>query len=98
MLTAAISLIMLMLSLTSCASKTVYTMPELYMPDFPAPDGWILLDENREEVTDNNTNIVYVLVPYEWVSGPLLDFKIAYDETCLYYETLKKAYVGEQTE
>lgn len=87
---------MLLLSSTSCVSKTVVIVPDLFFPSFPDPDGWIFLDENKNEVTDNDTDITGVWIPYEWVSGPLLDFKLEYDETTLLYFTIKNGYSGNR--
>lgn len=78
--------------LTSCASKTVVIIPDLYFPQFPAPEDITFLDKNKEEVTTEEKEIKYILLPYEWYSGPLLDFKNEYDETKLYYSELKKGY------
>lgn len=85
--------------LTSCASNRVEDdFPELYFPKFPAPKEIYFLDENKEEVTTEEKEIVYIIVPYEWFAGELLDFKIDYNLTKLYYEEFKRGFyaVGDK--
>ena len=70
--------------------KTVYAVPELYFPKFPAPEkNTIPLDENYKKVTDNDTDIEYVLMPF-WYYKLIVDYKISVDEQKAKYEAFKQ--------
>ena len=92
-----ILLILLTLVMNSCQSnktrteyKTVYAVPELYFPKFPAPGkNTIPLDENYKKVTDNDTVIEYVLMPF-WYYKLIVDYKISVDEQKAKYEAFKQ--------
>lgn len=77
----------------SCASNanTVVIVPDLYFPSFPVPE-MVYLDKDGNEVVDEDTDIKSVLINYDFIKGELLDFKLEYDETRLYYFTIRNGY------
>ena len=83
----------LMLAMSSCQSdkviteyKTIYATPDLYFPKYPAPGNNVLpLDENYKRVTDNETEIQYVMMPF-WYYKLIVDYKVKVDETEAKYE------------
>lgn len=69
------------LLLTSCLSNKVVTVyPELYFPQFPAPDMVVPYDENMEKVTAPQTEIKYVCITFEYYKR-LAEFKMDLKET-----------------
>ena len=80
----ALSWIILMLALTACASHPrgekketpapVITVKTVYFPSFPdPPDGLIPLDKDNNIVTSDDTEIVYMLIPY-WYWNLIIDY------------------------
>jgi len=66
--------------------KTIYATPDLYFPTYPAPNGNVLpLDENYKRVTDDDTEVVYVVMPY-WYYKLITDYKAGVDEQKAKYE------------
>lgn len=82
-----------MLVLTSCASKQKeeFELPLLYFPKFPDPASVIPLDEELQEVTDEQTEIKFVLLPW-WYWQLIVWFKIEIDETKIFYQTFYNDY------
>ena len=86
-----------MLVMNSCQSnktkteyKTIYATPELYFPKYPEPKGNVVpLDENYKRVTDNNTDIEYVMMPF-WYYKLIVDYKVSIDEQKAKYEAFSK--------
>ena len=79
-----ISLIILMLALTACVSHPKEDKKEtpapiagsdiVYFPSFPeVPDDIIPLDKDNNIVTSNDTEIVYMLIPY-WYWNLIIDY------------------------
>jgi len=79
-----ISLIILMLALTACASHPrgekketpapIITVETVYFPFFPdPPDDIIPLDKDNNIVTSGNTEIVYIAIPY-WYWNLINDY------------------------
>ena len=68
---------LLMLLLTSCVSnkKVQVIYPVLTFPQFPKPKKATPLDKDLNKVTDNETEIKYVLIDYEYYIA-LSDFKL----------------------
>ena len=87
----------LVLVMTSCQSdkviteyKTIYATPELYFPKYPEPKGNVVpLDENYKRVTDNNTDIEYVMMPF-WYYKLIVDYKVSIDEQKAKYEAFNQ--------
>ena len=83
----------LMLVMNSCQSdkvrteyKTIYATPELYFPSYPAPNGNVLpLDQNYKRVSDNVTEIEYVVMPF-WYYKLIVDYKVSVDEQKAKYD------------
>ena len=70
--------------------KTVYATPELYFPKYPESKGNVVpLDENYKRVTDNNTDIEYVMMPF-WYYKLIVDYKVSIDEQKAKYEAFSK--------
>lgn len=67
----------------------MYILPELYFPKFPAPDVAIPLDADKVEVTDNDTVIEYVIIPYSYYQS-LVKYKATMKETEIKYITFKE--------
>ena len=67
------------LSLISCRTikEVEYIYPEIYFPSFPKPSKAIPYDENMEVVRDNETDIKYVLITFNYYRS-LADFKLEY--------------------
>ena len=86
-----------MLVMTSCQSdrikveyKTIYATPDLYFPTYPAPNNNVLpLDESYKRVTDNDTEIEYVVMPF-WYYKLIVDYKTSVDEQKAKYEAFNK--------
>lgn len=74
---------------TKTEYKAVYILPELYFPKFPKPGTTIPLDVNRNEVTDNDTPIQYVIIDYSYYQS-LVKYKAAIKETEVKYTTFKE--------
>lgn len=89
----AILLMLSMLVMSCCKSnqiqteyKTIYATPELYFPTYPAPQNNVLpLDENYKRVTDNVTEIEYVVMPF-WYYKLIVDYKVSVDEQKAKYD------------
>lgn len=89
-------MIVLTLVISSCQSdrvrteyKTIYATPDLYFPNYPAPNGNVLpLDENYKRVTDNVTEIEYVVMPF-WYYKLIVDYKASVDEQKAKYEAFE---------
>lgn len=66
--------------LTSCKTtkEVQYIYPEIYFPDFPKPSKAIPYDENMEVVRDNDKDIKYVCIPFNYYRS-LADFKLEYN-------------------
>ena len=83
-----------MLVMSSCKSnqieyKTIYATPELYFPQFPNPtNNVIAYDENFRKVTDPETQIEYVLMPF-WYYKLIVDYKVKVDEQKAKYEAFE---------
>lgn len=83
-----------MLVLISCQSnrqeeiKTVYVVPDLNFPKFPSPAVILPLDEKGKRVTDEETDIINVLVPY-WYWNLIVDYKLNIDEQETFYKAYK---------
>lgn len=70
--------------------KTIYATPELYFPSYPAPKNNVIpLDENYKKVTDNETEIEYVIMPF-WYYKLIVDYKVSVDETKAKYEAFNQ--------
>ena len=70
--------------------KTIYTTPDLYFPVYPAPNGNVLpLDKDYKRVTDNETEIEYVIMPY-WYYKLIADYKAGVDEAKAKYEAFNQ--------
>jgi hypothetical protein len=69
--------------------KTIYATPELYFPSYPAPKNNVIpLDENYKKVTDYETEIEYVIMPY-WYYKLIEDYKVSIDEQKAKYEAFE---------
>ena len=69
-----------MVLLTSCVSnKTVIVYPELTFPQFPKPKKATPLDKDLNTVTDNNTEIKYVLIDFDYYKQ-LAEYKLDMEE------------------
>lgn len=68
--------------------KTIYVCPELHFPRFPVPKNIIPVDAEGKKVTDEDTEIMNVVIPY-WYWNLIIDYKIAVDETQTYYNAYK---------
>ena len=96
-LTVITLLIVLMLSMNSCQSnktkteyKTIYAVPELYFPQYPAPKNNVIpYDKDFKKVTDVNTEIEYVVMPF-WYYKLIVDYKVNVDEQKTKYEAFKE--------
>lgn len=79
-------MVMLMQVLNSCASKVVYIydVPDFAKPKFPDPWPVVFVDEYKYEVTDEETEIEGVYIPY-WYWNEIIKYKIEND---VIYETL----------
>ena len=90
-------MIVLTLALSSCQSnktapevKTVYATPELYFPKFPDPKKNVIpYDKDFKKVTDVNTDIEYVIMPF-WYYQLIVDYKVSVDETKAKYEAFNQ--------
>ena len=70
--------------------KTIYATPDLFFPTYPAPNNNVLpLDENYKRVTDNVTEIEYVVMPF-WYYKLIVDYKVSVDETKAKYEAFNQ--------
>ena len=86
----------LMLVMISCQSdkvkteyKTIYAIPELYFPKYPEPKNNVIpLDKNYKRVTNNETEVVYVIMPY-WYYQLITDYKASIDEQKAKYEAFE---------
>lgn len=90
-----------MLLMSACQSnktapevKTIYVLPEIYFPTYPAPRNNVIpLDQNNKRVTDNETTIENVLMPY-WYYKLIVEYKLQVDEAeakyNAYYTRLNK--------
>lgn len=92
----AIILMPLMLVMSSCQSnkqieyKTVYATPELYFPKFPEPKNNVIpYDENFQKVTDAETQVEYVVMPF-WYYKLIVDYKVSVDEQKAKYEAFQQ--------
>lgn len=69
--------------------KTIYATPDLYFPSYPNPQNNILpLDKDYKRVTDNDTEVVYVIMPY-WYYKMIKDYKVSVDEAKAKYEAFE---------
>lgn len=86
-------MIVLMLVMSCCKSnevkteyKTIYATPELNFPLYPNPQNNVLpYDENFQRVTDAETQIEYVVMPF-WYYKLIVDYKVKVDEQKAKYE------------
>ena len=70
--------------------KTIYATPDLYFPSYPNPQNNVLpLDKDYKRVTDNDTEVVYVIMPY-WYYKMIKDYKVGVDETKAKYEAFNQ--------
>jgi hypothetical protein len=70
--------------------RTVYTTPELYFPKFPEPKKNVIpYDKDFKKVTDVNTEIEYVVMPF-WYYQLIVDYKVAVDEAQAKYEAFNQ--------
>ena len=70
--------------------KTIYATPDLYFPSYPNPQNNVLpLDKDYKRVTDNDTEVVYVIMPY-WYYKMIKDYKVKVDETKAKYEAFNQ--------
>lgn len=87
-----------MLVLISCQSnrqediKTVYVVPELNFPNFPNPTAALPLDEKGKRVTDEETPIINVIIPY-WYWNLIIDYKEEVDKQETFYKAYKSRLV-----
>ena len=67
--------------LTSCVSnkQTVVVYPELTFPQFPKPKKATPLDKDLNKVTDNETEIKYVLIDFDYYKE-LAEYKLDMEE------------------
>ena len=87
----------LILVMSSCQSdkviteyKTIYATPELYFPKFPDHKKNVIpYDKNFKKVTDVDTEIEYVVMPF-WYYQLIVDYKISVDEQKAKYEAFNK--------
>lgn len=92
-----IPLIVSMLVMNSCQSdrvrtevKTIYATPELYFPKFPEPKKSVIpYDKNFQKVTDTETEIEYVVMPF-WYYQLIVDYKVSVDEQKAKYEAFNQ--------
>lgn len=95
-----LNLTTLALGLTCCVSskpeaqvvRTVYTTPPLYFPKFPEPNNSLIipLDENNKKVTDNETDIINVLMPY-WYWQLIIKYKLDVDDIETFYKACQSS-------
>lgn len=79
--------------LISCRTtkiKEVVIVPELYFPDFPKPDKLTPLDKDLQLVTDEETEIVYIQMSFEYFKR-IVEYKAQIDETKAKYKVYKDA-------
>lgn len=75
---------------TKTEYKTIYASPDLFFPTFPAPKNNVVpLDKNYKRVTDYETEVVYVIMPY-WYYQLITDYKTSVDETKAKYEAFNQ--------
>ena len=92
-----IPLIVSMLVMNSCKSnevrtevKTIYATPELNFPKFPEPKKNVIpYDKNFQKVTDAETEIEYVVMPF-WYYQLIVDYKVSVDEQKAKYEAFNQ--------
>lgn len=92
-----IPLIVSMLVMNSCKSnevrtevKTIYATPELNFPKFPEPKKSVIpYDKNFQKVTDAETEIEYVVMPF-WYYQLIVDYKVSVDEQKAKYEAFNQ--------
>ena len=85
-----------MLVMTSCKSnqiktevKTIYATPELNFPKYPNPSNNVIpYDADFKKVTDAETNIEYVVMPF-WYYKLIVDYKVKVDEQKAKYEAFE---------
>lgn len=72
--------------------RTVYSVPPLYFPKFPEPKqtNLIPLDAHNQKVTDENTEIVNVIIPY-WYWQLIVKYKVDVDNAEAFYNRCKQA-------
>ena len=69
--------------------KTIYVTPELNFPKYPNPTNNVLpLDENYKRVTDAETTVEYVVMPF-WYYKLIVDYKVKVDEQKAKYEAFE---------
>ena len=69
--------------------KTIYATPELTFPKYPNPQNNVIpYDENFKKVTDTETSIEYVLMPF-WYYKLIVDYKVKVDEQKAKYEAFE---------
>ena len=78
--------------MSACKTTSVEAVyPELLFPTFPSPDTKTKpLDENLEVVTDNDTEIKYVLLDFDYYKR-IVEYKLSIDEVKAKYN----AFVNE---
>ena len=70
--------------------KTIYATPELYFPKFPDPKKNVIpYDKNFKKVTDVDTDIEYVVMPF-WYYQLIVDYKVSVDEQKAKYEAFNQ--------
>ena len=90
---------LLTLLISSCQSskaqieyKVIYQTPVLLFPKFPKPGKNVLpYDKDFKKVTDVNTPIEYVVMPF-WYYERILAYKLAVDEEAAKYEAFNSKY------
>lgn len=86
-----------MLVMISCQSdkvkteyKTIYSTPDLYFPQFPAPKNNVVpYDKDFKKVTSVTQDIEYVMMPF-WYYQLIVDYKVSVDEAQAKYEAFNK--------
>ena len=69
--------------------KTIYATPELNFPKYPNPQNNVMpLDENYKRVTDTETEIEYIMMPF-WYYKLIVDYKVKVDEQKAKYEAFE---------
>ena len=72
--------------------KVVYQSPVLFFPKYPKPGKNVIpYDKDFKKVTDADTPIEYVVMPF-WYYELILDYKLAVDETAAKYSAFNARY------
>lgn len=86
-----------MLAMSCCKSngqtihyKVVYADPDLYFPSYPEPNNNVLpYDKDFHKVTDDDTEIEYVLMPY-WYYILIMKYKLQVQEAEIKYKSFQE--------